>query len=813
MSYEKSKSKLSSNEIILEKKTILDDLEAETDEKEKFWKTPSSQRIVQGGSIMTLLDIIGSLGFTIYLMMLTQSEAIGDYEKDIIAVVDTLTLLLKYFAVLGFTGAGAKMMSEYLVRDKDQARLFGAAASKYNFLMTGVPLIAYSIYLALTKPTPGVPVELFAYICLVIMTIIDRLRSNINIYILAYKRYDLYAYAYYIPWGLQYIFAIFLMNSLGVYGVLGTFTVGNIVSFILVIIMFKKCSDFPLSDLFKWKKRYHLFKEMFSFNFLYALANLIFALVTTTLLISFGRGFNILNEREGIALYSITTLTNILINVFEIVVPIMVSISEAHSLKNPKLIKNYTMLCVKFPILVSVAVFMFYVVFGADVIESFFGARYIAMGVLILLCSVPSYIAGAFASRYDNIIAGIGRPEVVIIPWILTFLWSISGLFIAYFIAADLYIYNFMQYVLIDHVNKIYGWVNYGISARFAVSLGISSISLIIGGIWITKICLKVLGVKIPRGFLLKPLIAAVASAAILIPLVKLIPLKIWIESIAGSFLGGYIYIMLTALLGIIIYGIFAVIFDVLNEEDGRFWKKTIESFGPLFAKLGGWAFIFGKKLLKLRIKKFVSEPIHWITKTDKEELIKDQLFKTKIIPVDAIIERINKSKMQENNLFEKENNDLNQNKSKSISSRVSLEPDTKTNNFEDSEITAIAVKDGDNLKFKIEISDLKRDLHEWIVYARLGFKKIDSSFKFIGDIKENESKFLEISVPIKSRSSSISPRKTKILEHLEIIIECYEKPHKDITPIKLYKKGFWTFFDYTIRWIDNQEFAVLITV
>ncbi|MHA1821417.1 MAG: hypothetical protein ACTSVC_13160, partial [Promethearchaeota archaeon] len=323
------------------RRTIIDDLENIEDENELFWKTPSSQRIVQGGSIMTFLDIITSIFFTFYMMMVARMPT---DDSSMLAIIDTLSMMMKYLSVLGFTGVGSKMVSEYLVRDINEARIYGISASKYNFLLTGIPLITISILLAMTRPQNEI--EQFAYFTLVIITILDRLQSNFTIYILAYKRYDLFAYAAYLPWGLQYIIAIIIYPIFGVVGIFSTFIFAKFAQFFLLMIMFKKCSEFPLKDVFSFHKEYGLFWKMFSFNFLYSLANLIFALVTTTMLITFGQSFGILTKQEIVALYTISTLSNLLINVFEIVTPIMVSISEGHSLKNPKLINNYTMLCV-----------------------------------------------------------------------------------------------------------------------------------------------------------------------------------------------------------------------------------------------------------------------------------------------------------------------------------------------------------------------------------------------------------------------------------------------------------------------------------
>ena len=89
-----------------------------------------------------------------------------------------------------------------------------------------------------------------------------------------------------------------------------------------------------------WGKNYGLFRKLFSFNILYAIANLAFALLTSTLLITGGQMLGVLTNQEIVALYTVSTFSNLLVNLFEIVQPIMGSISEAHSLKNMKLVRK-----------------------------------------------------------------------------------------------------------------------------------------------------------------------------------------------------------------------------------------------------------------------------------------------------------------------------------------------------------------------------------------------------------------------------------------------------------------------------------------
>ena len=58
------------DQVIKEQDNILEELEYIKDEKEKFWKTPSSSRMVRGGTMMISFDIISSIFFSIYIMQI-----------------------------------------------------------------------------------------------------------------------------------------------------------------------------------------------------------------------------------------------------------------------------------------------------------------------------------------------------------------------------------------------------------------------------------------------------------------------------------------------------------------------------------------------------------------------------------------------------------------------------------------------------------------------------------------------------------------------------------------------------------------------
>ena len=102
--------------------------------------------------------------------------------------------------------------------------------------------------LLLVRPTNDI--ERLAYWCLFIYVIFDQLYSCVSIYLLGYQRYDLYTYSYFIPYIFQYIGSIITFLLFGVAGPLICFAVCGGLRYILGLIVLRKCSEFPLSDLF-----------------------------------------------------------------------------------------------------------------------------------------------------------------------------------------------------------------------------------------------------------------------------------------------------------------------------------------------------------------------------------------------------------------------------------------------------------------------------------------------------------------------------------------------------------------------------------
>jgi hypothetical protein len=537
-----------------------------------------------------------------------------------------------------------------------------------------------------------------------------------------------------------------------VIGPLFAFAFAHILIFILTLVMVKRCSDFPLTDLLPWGKNYGLFKKLFNFNFLYSLANLAFSLLTSTLLISGGELLHVLTKQEISTLYIISTFSNLLVNLFNIVGSIMVSISEASALKNKKLMENYTLLAMKFPIYMIIAVLTFYILFGKELIEILYGEHLVPMGMLIMICLMPSYTTSAFGSKYDNILAGMGRPETVIKPWMIALGIGIFSLLIGMILPADFY--------LVDNFQTIKGNVeNYGISLRFTVCLVLISLALFVGGIWVVKICLKVLGVRLPREYITKPLFVAGITAGIVQLFLTFVPLRqIFNNAFNSTTIGGIVYTVIMVVVGIVIYLILSLLCDAMNREDGKFWKIVIDGFGPL-KYLMKPLFDVARFLLNHQIKRFVSPPLPWVLKSDKATLQADSQFRVDIIPISEGISRSEKG--------------------------VHLERDQL-------------------IRFKINIKDVKVPIYNLIAFARIDFDQIPETLQSTAALNTNQTLeyIVEFKVPTTLRSGS---------HELLVNLEAYESPRSDLSPQDLMNKGSWTYNDYRMRWLHEERYFIFI--
>ncbi|MHA1683064.1 MAG: hypothetical protein ACTSUE_19150 [Promethearchaeota archaeon] len=723
--------------------------EKKKDSLSKVMNTASTKRVVTGGFILTTVDILGSVFFMMYTIAVSGlSPEVG----GILTVVVSFQAMLKYFAMLGFTGAGAKFISEYLERDKEEARKYGISAAKYNFLVVGLPIVTFSVILYFFKRMEGDPLTNQAFLVLIFLMLVDRLRSCSDLYLLAYQRYDLYAIAWGIPYGAMYIGAIFLMK-LGPLGPLLAWLIGYLAMFLLSMTCVSKISDFPVRDMFSWHKDYGLFKKMFSFNFLYSLANLCFAMLTTTMFIAAGDSLGILTPQDVQALGVISTFSNILINVFGIVAGIQPAVSQAFALKNRKMVKNYFLTTVKFPLMMTIAVTTFFIIFGQEMIEIFYNTRgdgrYSVIGIFIMVTLIPSYSIGAYASRWDNILAGIGRPETAVIPWFVGMVVAILGIILTWlYVPQGLYLLNNEITINIEGVPTL---VNYGITAQFTSGMVSMVAGLVIPGVWIMKITVKVLEINIPRRFLTGPLGAAVLTSIILVPIKMFIPFKTFLENVFSSQVGGIVYTLIMIIGGVLIYLTILILLGGFTKEDGRFWMSVVGTIAIVKFFLFP-VFLWGKFWLKRVPRRFQTDEIVWITTTNPEQMAKEMEF---------IID-----------------DDFDENCGDSLDM-------------------------GSDISFSIFLREIKQPFYNVIVTIKIDQEPVQDAEVYLDEITQDTKVNLKCRIPKEISSGH---------HELYINVEMYISKQEGLTFEKMKKSRFRNYFDFRFKWWDEKIKYITIT-
>jgi O-antigen/teichoic acid export membrane protein len=686
-------------------------------------KNTSTRRVVTGGTIYVILDIISSLFFTAYNMMLDRT--LVEVEKDMLVVVTSYLLMLKTFALLGFVGAGAQFVSEYMERDMKEARKYGQSASKYNFLVIGLPIICSAIVIFIFKSMENDPLTTQVYFILIFVVLFDRLRSCPDIYLVAYQRYDLYGVSYHLSSGVMYTLALFTL-PFGPLGTMYSFLIGYVLMFALSVSFVKRISDFPVSDVFAWRKEHGLFTKMFKFNLLFSLANLIYALLTTTLFITMGDFLGFISPGERVALGLISTFSNILLNVFNIVAGIQPAISQAFALKNKKLMSNYFLASLKFPFLMSVAVIAFYMLFGEEMIAIFFPNQDVRLGLLIMVFLMPSYAVVAFASRYDNILAGIGRPETAIVPWVVGLGVAIVGFLMTFWFVPT-------------------GLQFFGFSARFITGLISMVAGMFIAGITIVWIAVKVLGIKIPREYIARPIAAALATAAVIIPVKLFLPIKSMIGALLGEDAGGIVYTVIMVLGGVLLYLTFCILLGAINRSDGRFWKSvigTLKGIGALLIPLFKYArFLLAHVPRRLKVAEY-----EWVTSTKKGEMEKGKEFTI----ADDFQERYGE-KIPANRVVE----------------------------------------------FSVKLTDIKSPFYHVTVYPKIDMRRIDEGTVYVDKIES------DTVVPIKfSLPAEFAPGH----HELYIDVEMFTAPKPGVDADHMKHRAWLTrAFDFSYAWFDEK--------
>jgi len=710
-----------------EKTTLLDEMDEVTDEN-KLWQTPSASRNMVGGTIYTLLNVVISVFFTILTIILAQAPV---EESSVYYTIENFNAMLRIFATLGFTGAGAKFLSEYRVRDRTEARIHAISACKYNFIIIGLPIIALSFVLYLTVPTN--PREQLAYFVLFLTTIVDRLCANPTIYIMGYNRYDLIAYSSFVPTGLHYIASMFLFPIFGYLGPVFSMLIMRIVQYFWSSYYAVQVSGFPFRDEFAWGKEYGHFRKMVSFNFLYSFANLVYALLTTTLLLTLGKILNVLTPQEITGIATLSTYANVVMNIFGIVGPLQTSVSEAHSLRNPKLVENYTFTVIKVPIYMIIAYILFIIFFAPELITIFYGARWVTMGFVVLTALLPAYTLGSFAANYDAILSGVWRPEAPVIPWFLALLVAIIGIICAQFLPPDVFVSNaWFQ----DNGTLI----NFGVTTRFVFLMVVINVAFIIASIWIVRVCLKVLNVHVPKDFLWKPLLAGGVTAAFLM-LIRPFAKDGIIGLLGDPTVGGIAYIIVMAIVGILLYLFFSIIFDALTIEDGKFWLHIFGSMGPAGTLLKP-LFWLGKKCMRLKI--IHGEPYHWVTTTDRAQLESEMLF--------------------------------------DVDHELTI-PEEVT---PDQEYLA-----------HVTIRDLREKMFDCLVYAKLDYRILESSVQYLPTLAPGTLTVdVRFSIPKWAREG---------LHEIYLVVKMFNRPNPKVSREQLINGYRWKFFDYRLMWLHED--------
>ena len=300
--------------------------------------------------------------------------------------------------------------------------------------------------------------------------------------------------------------------------------------------------------------------------------------------------------------------------------------------------------------------------------------------------------------------------------------------------------------------------LNYGISYRFAFNLIITSLGLFIAGVWIVKICLKVMGVKVPADYFWKPLLVAGITAIIVRIFLLFVPMRALMDEQFGELVGGIAFTVIMVLGGVLIFISIGLLFDVMNHEDGLFWKKIIDGMGPVKILVKPLLKYCGF-LLRHQIKGLVSPPVQWVLSTDKKTLESDAQFRVKVIPMSEA--------------------------KGSSEHGVELIPEQE-------------------VKFVIEAFDIKVPLYNVLAYCRIDFTKIPASMQYVKEIAAG--------VPMKIELAFHLPAGLRRGSHELIVdLEVYETPRDDISPNQFLNKGLWSYWDYRMRWLHEEEFFIYL--
>ncbi|MBD3351668.1 MAG: hypothetical protein GF364_09305 [Candidatus Lokiarchaeota archaeon] len=597
--------------------------ENDVSEEDSIWSKPSTERLVTGGAWWALFDIIGSLFAFLTAMILANTNP---FQAALFNDVAAYQLFFKSFAAIGFVGSGGKFIAEYIGRnDLKSAKEHGIAASKYNFIFTGIPSVGMAVILMLRFNPISNPDKFWCYLLLIIYILFDRLRSCVDVFLLGFQRYDLFSVAYMTThiWG--NLLAVFLIPYGAVTGFLA-FTITSVLSFPMSIWGYKKVIrdaklDWSVKMIFQWgKSDKNLFYKLFKFNLLFALANVIYSLLISSLFVTMGEIFGIFRNVERLSYGLITGFASFYYGVFGLVNPVTQAISEAHSMRNSKLVKNYFLCVVRFPLLLAIAVTGFFMFCGQELISVFYNDKWILLAMFMFIVLFPSYALASFASKYDNMLAGVGRPDLPMRSWLIGFIVAVSGMLLC-ILLPDQFITNIGSYIVEEQIDADLVLVNYNITIRFI--LGISSLSagMFISGLSIIIITIRVFNIKIPKNFILKPLLAMVTTILSFI----IIDLILDLNTLIANTL---IYFILKTIILILLFVIFLFIFGGISREDARFLRNVAKNI-----PLGKQLIVIAKPVFNAlyKIKLLKSDPILWISTEEMRNSELDSVFNIEV--------------------------------------------------------------------------------------------------------------------------------------------------------------------------------------
>ncbi len=267
---------------------------------------------------------------------------------------------------------------------------------------------------------------------------------------------------------------------------------------------------------------------------------------------------------------------------------------------------------------------MFFILYAQEMITIFFSQRYIVIGLAIMVFLMPSYAFGSFASRYDNILAGVGRPETAIIPWFIGMGVALLGFLLTWLFVPDgQFLYSYPVSIYIDGVPTV---VDYGITSSFLACLASMAVGLTIPGVWIVWISIKVLNVRIPSEYIVRPIVSAFITGITFYLIKIFVPFKEFLDVALSEDIGGIVFTVIMVISGVFVFLTLGTIIGAFTREDGRFWRSVVGTI-PVARSFLSPVFKWGRYLVEHVPARFKTEDYPWITSTRREEMLKDAEF------------------------------------------------------------------------------------------------------------------------------------------------------------------------------------------